>query len=121
MARPRTRRAAAESREKAEQAVGKAKVAEQIDVKADARKEDSVKFAKEVKETEQKSSGKRRRPSDLSPGPASVRDDKRRKVQLTSLVVCNLTSPFRPYLYEGPTEPVGVVRRLGQLSLKHPP
>lgn len=87
MARPRTRRAAAESREKAEQAVGKAKVAEQIDVKADARKEDSVKLAKEVKETEQKSSGKRRRPSDLSPGPASVRDDKRRKKQEATQVV----------------------------------
>ena len=97
MARPRTRRAAAESREKAEQAVGKAKVAELIDVKADARKEDSVKPAKAVKETDQKSSGKRRRPSDLSPGPASVRDDKRRKVQPTSLEVCSLTCLYLSY------------------------
>ncbi len=83
MARPRTRRAAAESREKAEQAVGKVKAAEQIDVQADARKDDSVQPAEVVKETERKSSGKRRRPLDLSPGPASVRDDKRRKVQPT--------------------------------------
>lgn len=90
MARPRTRRAAAESREKAEQAVGKTKEADQIDVKADARKEESMKPAKVVKEKEQKLSGKRRRPTDLSPGLANVRDDKRRKVQLTRLVVWGL-------------------------------
>lgn len=83
MARPRTRRAAAESREKAEQAVEKAKAVEQIEVNADARKEDSVQPSKQAELTEQKSSGKRRRPSDLSPPAPTV--DKRRKVKLDTV------------------------------------
>ena len=80
MARPRTRRAAAESREKAEQAVGKAKAVEEVEVHADSRKEESVEPTKQAEQPEKKSSGKRRRPSDLSPALPSARDDKRRKV-----------------------------------------
>lgn len=81
MARPRTRRAAAESREKAEQAIEKEKGVEKLEVAADARKEDSAEPNATLPEPDKKSSGKRRRPSDLTPALASVRDDKRRKVR----------------------------------------
>ena len=80
MARPRTRRAAAESREKAEKAIEKEGGVEKVEVTADARKEESVKPTTAAPESDKKSSGKRRRPSDLSPAPTGIRDDKRRKV-----------------------------------------
>ena len=78
MARPRTRRAAAESREKAEKAVE-----QKVDVStgvAEARESSAELPATEPQQEEKKSSGKRRRPSDSS--PAVGREEKKRKVDV---------------------------------------
>jgi hypothetical protein len=79
MARPRTRRAAAESREKAEKAVEKVDVSENADTRAGS----AVLPKTESQQEEKKSSGKRRRPSDISP-PVG-REDKRRKVDVSNI------------------------------------
>lgn len=76
MARPRTRKAVRESREKAEKAIEEAEKAEQEGTTTATEEKTTQPSA--VLEDEQKSSGKRLRPKDISPEPA--RDEKRQRV-----------------------------------------